>query len=62
MTLQLYRLTNTDIVALEKEHGELEAKINDLRNILDNHDALLNVIKDELKKFVHALNRTSITY
>ncbi|MGO3726351.1 DNA topoisomerase IV subunit A [Staphylococcus carnosus] len=50
VTLQLYRLTNTDIVALEKEHGELEAKINDLRNILDNHDALLNVIKDELKE------------
>lgn len=50
VTLQLYRLTNTDIVALEKEHDELEAKINDLRNILDNHDALLNVIKDELKE------------
>ncbi|AYU55169.1 DNA topoisomerase IV subunit A [Staphylococcus debuckii] len=50
VTLQLYRLTNTDIVALEKEHSELEDKIKGLRNILDNHDALLNVIKDELKE------------
>ncbi|GEP83535.1 DNA topoisomerase IV subunit A [Staphylococcus piscifermentans] len=50
VTLQLYRLTNTDIVALEKEHSELEEKIKGLRNILDNHDALLNVIKDELKE------------
>ncbi|MEJ7525598.1 DNA gyrase subunit A, partial [Staphylococcus epidermidis] len=38
--LQLYRLTNTDIVALEEEHAELEALIKKLRNILDDHDAL----------------------
>ncbi|MHD0397780.1 DNA topoisomerase IV subunit A [Staphylococcus simulans] len=50
VTLQLYRLTNTDIVALEAEHQELEAQIKGLRHILDNHDALLNVIKDELKE------------
>ncbi|MBE5665504.1 DNA topoisomerase IV subunit A [Staphylococcus sp. SS251] len=53
--LQLYRLTNTDIVALQEEHKELEALIQQLRHILDNHDALLNVIKEELteikKKF-----------
>ncbi|MBR8867492.1 DNA topoisomerase IV subunit A [Staphylococcus aureus] len=48
--LQLYRLTNTDIVALEGEHKELEALINQLRHILDNHDALLNVIKEELNE------------
>ncbi|WP_186305491.1 DNA gyrase subunit A, partial [Leuconostoc mesenteroides] len=46
--LQLYRLTNTDIEALKKEHEELEALIKELRNILDNHEALLAVIKDEL--------------
>ncbi|MDN6656259.1 MAG: DNA topoisomerase IV subunit A, partial [Staphylococcus simulans] len=50
VTLQLYRLTNTDIVALEAEHKELEEQIKGLRHILDNHDALLNVIKDELKE------------
>lgn len=53
--LQLYRLTNTDIVALQEEHKGLEALIQQLRHILDNHDALLNVIKEELteikKKF-----------
>ncbi|MBO0928561.1 DNA topoisomerase IV subunit A [Staphylococcus sp. 30400_3112M30941] len=53
--LQLYRLTNTDIVALQEEHKELESLIQQLRHILDNHDALLNVIKEELteikKKF-----------
>ncbi|HGO3335260.1 TPA: DNA topoisomerase IV subunit A [Staphylococcus aureus] len=48
--LQLYRLTNTDIVALEGEHKELEALIKQLRHILDNHDALLNVIKEELNE------------
>lgn len=48
--LQLYRLTNTDMVALEGEHKELEALIKQLRHILDNHDALLNVIKEELNE------------
>lgn len=48
--LQLYRLTNTDIVALEGEHKELDALIKQLRHILDNHDALLNVIKEELNE------------
>lgn len=48
--LQLYRLTNTDIVALEGEHKELEALIKQLRHILDNHDALLNVIKEEVNE------------
>ena len=48
--LQLYRLTNTDIEALQEEHDELEALIKELRNILDNHEALLAVIKDELNE------------
>lgn len=48
VTLQLYRLTNTDIVQLEDEHSELKQTIKQLRHILDNHDALLAVIKDEL--------------
>lgn len=46
--LQLYRLTNTDIVALENEHNELANLIKEYRHILDNHDALLQVIKSEL--------------
>ncbi|UIF32879.1 DNA topoisomerase IV subunit A [Staphylococcus aureus] len=54
--LQLYRLTNTDIVALEGEHKELEALIKQLRHILDNHDALLNVIKEELNEMVEKIS------
>ncbi len=50
VTLQLYRLTNTDIVQLQEEYDELKAKIAHLKNILDNHDALLNVIKEELSE------------
>ncbi|PTI49458.1 DNA gyrase subunit A, partial [Staphylococcus xylosus] len=38
----------TDIVQLQEEHDELKALIGRLRNILDNHDELLNVIKVEL--------------
>lgn len=48
VTLQLYRLTNTDIVQLQDEHDELKALIDRLKNILDNHGALLTVIKEEL--------------
>lgn len=43
--LQLYRLTNTDIVSLENEFNELKEVIKEYHHILDNHDALLDVIK-----------------
>ncbi|GGG85659.1 DNA topoisomerase IV subunit A [Staphylococcus pragensis] len=46
--LQLYRLTNTDIVSLENEFNELKEVIKEYHHILDNHDALLDVIKNEL--------------
>jgi len=54
--LQLYRLTNTDIIELKNEHAELSERIKEYRHILDNHDALLTVIKNELKIFVSVLN------
>lgn len=47
--LQLYRLTNTDIVDLETEHSELEYTINQLKEILGSEKKLLSVIKRELK-------------
>ncbi|CAD2075409.1 DNA topoisomerase IV subunit A [Phocicoccus pinnipedialis] len=47
--LQLYRLTNTDIVELETEHNELEYEINQLKEILSNDKKLMSVIKRELK-------------
>ncbi|AVQ33224.1 DNA topoisomerase IV subunit A [Staphylococcus muscae] len=48
--LQLYRLTNTDIVALQEEHDALANKIAGLQHILNDHQALLNVIKTELEE------------
>ncbi|MGV3243892.1 DNA topoisomerase IV subunit A [Staphylococcus sp. 11261D007BR] len=48
--LQLYRLTNTDIVALQEEHEALKNQIEHYRHILDHHPALLEVIKEELKE------------
>lgn len=48
--LQLYRLTNTDIVALEKEKEELDLKINQLNEILDSDEVLRKVIITQLKE------------
>lgn len=50
VTLQLYRLTNTDIVTLEKEAEELEKKIKELLAILGSEKKLLSVIKKELNR------------
>ncbi|KYC98192.1 DNA topoisomerase IV subunit A [Heyndrickxia sporothermodurans] len=50
VSLQLYRLTNTDITALQKEAEELRKKIEELTSILDSEKNLLNVIKKELKE------------
>ena len=46
--LQLYRLTNTDIVALRKEKEDLNSKIFTLEEILSNENVLLGVVKNEL--------------
>ncbi|MDA7027920.1 DNA topoisomerase IV subunit A [Bacillus sp. CLL-7-23] len=50
VSLQLYRLTNTDITALQHEAKDLAQKIKDLEDILSNDKKLLKVIKDNLKK------------
>ncbi|MDD6422989.1 MAG: DNA topoisomerase IV subunit A [Intestinibaculum porci] len=47
--LQLYRLTNTDIVALQNEQNELQALIAHLQAILDSDEVLRGVIIDDLK-------------
>lgn len=49
VSLQLYRLTNTDITALRKEAEELAKKINELTSILASEKNLFTVIKKELK-------------
>lgn len=48
--LQLYRLTNTDIVELEIEHNELSLKINELNAILNDKKVLNKLIVKELKE------------
>ena len=50
VVLRLYRLTNTDVVALEEEMANLEKIIKGLEAILSKEDILKNVMKDELRK------------
>lgn len=50
VSLQLYRLTNTDITALQKEAMELNKKIEELTAILESEKNLLKVIKKELQE------------
>jgi len=47
--LQLYRLTNTDIVEIEEEMKKLEKNIYLWTQILNNEEALKHVMKTELK-------------
>lgn len=46
--LQLYRLTNTDVTALERENHELTQRIEELLAILSSETRLLHVIQEEL--------------
>ncbi|ANU28484.1 DNA topoisomerase IV subunit A [Planococcus versutus] len=48
VSLQLYRLTNTDITDLKKEEAELKKTIAELTGILTSTTKLKNVIKKEL--------------
>ncbi|RUL50881.1 DNA topoisomerase IV subunit A [Lysinibacillus antri] len=48
VSLQLYRLTNTDITELQAEQDELEKSVAKLNDILSNEKQLIKVIKSEL--------------
>lgn len=48
VSLQLYRLTNTDITELRQEQDELNALIAKLESILNSEAKLIRVIKQEL--------------
>ncbi len=50
VTLQLYRLTNTDVVALQNERADLLKFIEALESILCDEEKLKAVMKHELKK------------
>ena len=49
VTLQLYRLTNTDVVALENELATLEKIISGLSAILGSEEVLKSVMKKDLR-------------
>ncbi len=49
VTLQLYRLTNTDVVVLEEEEGELREKIAMLAAIIGDERTMYNLMKRELR-------------
>ena len=50
VTLQLYRLTNTDIVVLEEECEKLKDLIEECNKILSNESELKSVMKSELRE------------
>ena len=49
VTLQLYRLTNTDVVALQEEMENLEKIINGLTAILGSEEVMKSVMKKDLR-------------
>lgn len=63
VTLQLYRLTNTDVTELEKEQEQLNSRINEYQLILANENELAKVLTKEIraiKKEFGNLRRTKI--
>ncbi len=49
VTLQLYKLTNTDVTLLEEELNNLNLIVSKLQAIIDDENILKNVMKDELR-------------
>ncbi len=49
ITLQLYRLSNTDVVLLEEEKAELNKLIEKYKEIINDEEVLKSVMKDELR-------------
>ncbi|WP_078134556.1 DNA topoisomerase IV subunit A [Streptococcus pneumoniae] len=50
VTLQLYRLTNTDVVVLQEEEAELREKIAMLAAIIGDEKTMYNLMKKELRE------------
>lgn len=50
VTLQLYRLTNTDIVTLENEEAALREQIETLTAIIGDERTMFNLMKKELRE------------
>ena len=61
VTLQLYRLSSTDVNALIAEKGELDEKVAYLEMILSNEKELLKVIKSELREIKNAIGKPRLS-
>lgn len=61
VTLQLYRLTNTDITELRKESEKLIAEITELNKILSDEKELFSVMKKELREVKKAYASSRMT-
>ncbi len=64
VSMQLYRLTNTDVSVLQEEKERLELEIKQLNAILNEYEVLVNVVDDELReeltKYKHLKRKTEI--
>ncbi|WP_099221376.1 DNA topoisomerase IV subunit A [Listeria costaricensis] len=61
VSLQLYRLTNTDVTELQKEAAELNEQIDFLEKVLGDEKELRRVIKNELNDVKKAYKTPRLT-
>ena len=61
ITLQLYRLSSTDVTALINEKSDLDERVKYLEMILSNEKELLKVIKGELKDIKNAIGKPRLS-
>ncbi|MBB6452795.1 topoisomerase-4 subunit A [Salirhabdus euzebyi] len=61
VTLQLYRLTNTDITSLQQEADELQKQIAELESILNSEQKLMQVIKKDLRNIQKTYKTNRLT-
>ena len=59
--LQLYRLTNTDVVLLEEELANLRKIISELEEILNNEESLKMVMKNDLRRVKKEFGQERLT-
>jgi len=61
VSLQLYRLTNTDITQLQNEEKELDSQIKEYNSILSSEEKLYSVIENELKEVQQSFSTKRLT-
>ena len=61
VTLQLYRLSSTDVTALINEKSDLDERVKYLEMILSNEKELLKVIKGELRDIKNAIGKPRLS-